>query len=293
LLGLTREHPLPSTIRLAALYTCVLVVVALVAVTSVTAQSTNSPPTQNPTPPTAPPGTSKTEDVAPLIAAHIERGRSLWFTRLGSKNVSLETCDLGEGPGIVKGAFARLPRFFAGTDRVMDLEQRLLWCMETVQGRDMSAFVAKPFPGPGRSSDMEDLALFVASQSNGMPIEPQASYPQERRLRAAGEAMFFRRSSTMDLACSTCHAGETKRVMMFAVPKLDEPGMPARKTMGSWPVFSGRQHVVRTLQYRLKDCYREMRMPEPDYGSDGLTALSLYLASNAAGGIVNVPAVKR
>ena len=35
-------------------------------------------------------------------------------------------CDLGLGPGVVKGAYAQLPRYFADTDRVQDLESRLV-----------------------------------------------------------------------------------------------------------------------------------------------------------------------
>ena len=35
---------------------------------------------------------------------------------------------------MVKGAYARLPRYFADADRVMDLETRIVWCMVTLQG---------------------------------------------------------------------------------------------------------------------------------------------------------------
>ena len=34
------------------------------------------------------------------------RGEGLWKTKAGSKNASLEQCDLGKGPGVVKGAYA-------------------------------------------------------------------------------------------------------------------------------------------------------------------------------------------
>src|SRR5688500_9779907 len=64
---------------------------------------------------------------------NVDRGEELWSRKRGANNVSLETCDLGEGPGKLEGAYARLPRFFADAGKVMDLEQRLLWCMETVQ----------------------------------------------------------------------------------------------------------------------------------------------------------------
>src|SRR5262245_66318192 len=45
------------------------------------------------------------------------RGEELWKTPRGPKNASLERCDLGLGAGVVKGAFAQLPRYFADTDR--------------------------------------------------------------------------------------------------------------------------------------------------------------------------------
>ena len=63
-------------------------------------------------------------------------GEELWTTKRGPKNASLEQCDLGKGPGVVEGAFVELPRYFADTGRVQDLESRLLTCMETLQGFD-------------------------------------------------------------------------------------------------------------------------------------------------------------
>ena len=42
----------------------------------------------------------------------VDRGEALWKTPRGPKGVSLEGCDLGKGPGVVKGAFAELPRYF-------------------------------------------------------------------------------------------------------------------------------------------------------------------------------------
>src|SRR5579864_4173464 len=62
------------------------------------------------------------------------RGADLWRQKRGPKQVSLEGCDLGLGTGIVKGAYAQMPRYFADADRVMDLETRLLWCMVRLQG---------------------------------------------------------------------------------------------------------------------------------------------------------------
>ena len=64
------------------------------------------------------------------------RGEDLWRQKRGPKKASLEQSDLGKGAGIVKGAFAELPRYFVDTQRVQDLETRLLTCMQTLQGID-------------------------------------------------------------------------------------------------------------------------------------------------------------
>ena len=67
------------------------------------------------------------------------KGEALWRQKRGPRKASLEQCDLGQGPGVVKGAFVELPRWFADTQRVQDLESRLVSCMETLQGLDAAA----------------------------------------------------------------------------------------------------------------------------------------------------------
>ncbi len=223
----------------------------------------------------------------------VDRGEALWELKRGTKNVSLQGCDLGEGPGKLEGAYARLPRYFKDADRVMDLEQRLLWCMEHQQGLDTADVIKRRFSGPGRASDMEDLVAFVANKSNGMKFDPQLKHPKEQEIAAAGEAMFFRRSAIMDFSCATCHAEEGKRIRLQGLPELNKPGEQARQTMGSWPTYRVSQSALRTMQHRLWDCYRQMRMPVPEYASDGVTALTMYLTKSAAGGEINVPSIKR
>src|SRR5262245_12465679 len=63
-----------------------------------------------------------------------EQGKALCHQQRGPKNVSLEQCDFGLGPGKLEGASARLPRYFPDTDQVQDLESRLLTCMVRLQG---------------------------------------------------------------------------------------------------------------------------------------------------------------
>ena len=224
---------------------------------------------------------------------NVDRGEVLWKTARGSKSVTLETCDLGEGPGKIDGVYAKLPRHFSDADRVMDLEQRLLWCMEKGQGLDTKDVLRRRFSGPGVISDMEDLVAYIANKSSGMKFAMSLTHPQEQEMYAVGEAMFYRRSAVMDFSCATCHAEEGKRIRLQALPNFAKAGKSAQETMGSWPTYRVSQSQMRTMQHRLWDCYRQMRMPIPDYASDGITALTVYLTKKAEGGEILVPSIKR
>ena len=223
----------------------------------------------------------------------VDRGELLWAEKRGAKNVSLEGCDLGEGPGKLEGAFAKLPRYFKDADKVMDLEQRLLWCMQKVQELDTADVLKRRFGSPAATSDMQDLVAFIGNKSNGMTYEPQVSHPKEQEMLAAGEALFYRRGGVMDFACSTCHGDDAKRIRLQGLPNFSKPGKDAQETMGSWPTYRVSQSQTRTMQHRLWDCYRQMRHPAPEYGSDGITALSVYMVKMAAGGTITVPSIKR
>ena len=224
---------------------------------------------------------------------NVDRGEALWALARGTKNVALSGCDLGEGAGVIDGVYARLPRYFKDADKVMDLEQRLLWCMEKIQGLDTKDVIKRRFSGPGVISDMEDLVAFIANKSTGVKFAASVTHPKEEEMYAVGEAMFFRRSAIMDFSCATCHADDGKRIRLQGLPNLSKPGKPAQETMGTWPTYRVSQSQMRTMQHRLWDCYRQMRMPAPDYASDGITALTLYLTKQAEGGDILVPSIKR
>jgi L-cysteine S-thiosulfotransferase len=223
----------------------------------------------------------------------VDRGETLWSLKRGTKNASLETCDFGMGPGKLEGAFARLPRYFKDADKVMDTEQRLAFCMDKIQGVDLADVKKRRFSKPGQPSDMEDLVAYIANKSSGFKIEPQISHPKEKEALAVGEALFFRRGDIEDFSCATCHADDGKRIRLQGLPNLSKPGPDAQATMGTWPTYRVSQSSLRTFQHRLWDCYRQQRTPEPAYLSDGLTAITLYLAKNAAGGEIQVPSIKR
>jgi L-cysteine S-thiosulfotransferase len=220
------------------------------------------------------------------------RGEELWKTPRGPRNASLERCDLGLGPGVVKGAYARLPRYFADTDRVQDLESRLVTCRVTLQGLTPEEAVKDPFSVPGRASDMEALASFVAGQSRGMKLAAPLSHPKEREAFEIGEQLFYRRAGPHDFACVSCHGENGKRIRLQELPKLTDPD-DARKIFTTWPAYRVSQGSVRTMQHRLYDCYWQMRHPQMDYVSEASIALEVFMAKFADGGEIQAPGLKR
>ena len=221
-----------------------------------------------------------------------DRGEGLWTTKRGPNNVSLEGCDLGKGPGVVDGAFAELPRYFSDANRVMDVESRIVWCMEKLQGFDRKD-VVKPLPGGGQpTTDVGAIATYVGSKSSGQKLAPRLEHPKEKEMLALGEALFFRRQGPMDFSCSTCHGEKGKRIRLQGLPFLSEP-QEAQAVIGEWPAYRVSSTHVMTMQHRIYDCFWQMRLPKIDYGSDATVALTMYLNSTAAGGEIAIPGLKR
>ncbi len=223
---------------------------------------------------------------------YVDRGEELWALPRGANNVSLETCDLGVGPGKLEGAYASLPRYFSDADTVMDLELRLLWCMEKIQGLDTAEVKKQKFSAPGRESDMEALVAFIANKSNGMKFSVPLAHPKEQQAYNLGEALFYRRSSVNDFACMTCHGQRDTRIRLQKLPTFDVPA-DAQAAMGSWPTYRISQNSLRTMQHRIWDCLWQMRMPDVEYGSPVTIALITYLTKKAEGGEIQTPSIKR
>jgi L-cysteine S-thiosulfotransferase len=222
-----------------------------------------------------------------------DRGEALWTEKRGPKAASLEACDLGKGAGKVEGAFAELPRYFGDADRVMDLEARLMWCMERLQGFAPKDILKRPYSKANQSgTELEALTTYVASKSRGLKFSPRLEHAKEKEMLAMGETLFFRRQGPMDFSCSTCHADAGRRIRLQSLPFLGKPE-EARQVVGEWPAYRVSQGTVMTMQHRIADCYWQMRLPLIDYGSDVTVALTMFLVNQAKGGEITAPTIKR
>jgi L-cysteine S-thiosulfotransferase len=219
------------------------------------------------------------------------KGEDLWRKARGPKNATLEQCNLGKGPGIVKGAFVELPRYFADTAKVQDLESRLMTCMEQLQGISAKELVDSPF-GRGEQSNMEALVAFVAAESKGLKFSLPQSHASEKNMYELGKRLFFYRGGTHDFSCASCHSADGLRIRMQDLPNLTVPA-EAAKAFGAWPAYRVSSGELWGMQRRINDCFRQQRFPYPVYASDATIALSVYMGVNAKGGESTAPAIKR
>jgi sulfur-oxidizing protein SoxA len=219
------------------------------------------------------------------------KGQALWKQPRGPKNASLERCDLGKGAGVVKGAFVELPRYFDDTQRVQDLESRLLTCMEGLQGFSAGEVAATPF-GKGEQRNLESLVAWVASESRGLRFALPQGHAEERAAYAIGKQLFYFRAGPYDFACATCHGEPGKRIRLQELPDLlGNPGDGVG--FAGWPAYRVSSGELWGMQRRLNDCFRQQRFPYPGYASEATVALGVFMGVNSRGAVSAAPAIKR
>lgn len=222
----------------------------------------------------------------------VARGKSLFSQKRGPKNASLESCDFGLGPGKLDGAYAQLPRYFPDTDKVQDVESRLVTCMMQIQGYTYEQAIKNHFGSLDQMSDIEALVAYIASRSNGMKMNVPLSHQKEYDTYKAGEYIFHRRGGPTDFACITCHGDDNKRIRLQDLPNMTDKKQ-IQAVAGSWPAYLGTKSTVLTMQNRLYECVWQMRMPDLGYLSDMSIALTSYINRQGSGAVIQAPGVKR
>jgi sulfur-oxidizing protein SoxA len=223
------------------------------------------------------------------------KGEELWKQKRGPKNVSLaESCDLGQGMGVVKGTYVATPRYYEDADAVMDAERRIVWCMVEKQGFKFDDIAKKPFQGPNDNSapDVTNLVTYVAAQSKDMKIAVPLDHPRVRDAWETGREIANYRAGPYDFSCNTCHGSDGKRIRMQNLPNLATT-KGAIKGVQGWPGYRMTGGVMLTHQWRMNDCFRQQRFPQPKYASELVTDLLTYMTGNANGQMYRGPGIKR
>ena len=220
------------------------------------------------------------------------RGEELWKEPRGPNKVSLEQCDLGLGPGVVKGAYAQLPRYFADADRVMDLETRLVWCMVHAAGLSARPTRRRIRSAPAttqvRHRGARRVRHVASRAASKMNVSLDAS-ARRSEMYALGEKMFYlpRRHARFRLRDLPRRGRQAHPPAGPAEPD-DEARARRRRTRRGPPIACRRASCARSSGGSTT-ASASSAFPSSCYGSDASIALTTFLARNANGAAFDAP----
>src|ERR1700732_4020852 len=200
-------------------------------------------------------------------------GEASWKRKAGAAAKACADCH-NDASASMKGVAARYPAFDKVLGRPVNLEQRVNLCRARHQ--EASPLVYE-------SRDLLALTAFVAEQSRGMAIAPDATSALVPFV-AKGRDFFMRRQGHHNLGCTNCHDDNwDKHLAGSAVTQALPTG---------YPIYRLEWQSVGSLQRRLRNCITGMRAQSYDYGAPELVELELYLMSRAQGMPIETPAVR-
>jgi sulfur-oxidizing protein SoxA len=198
-------------------------------------------------------------------------GEQLWKKKAGARACS--DCH-GDTSASMKGVAARYPAFDKTRGRPVNLEQRVNVCRTEHQK-------AQPFAY--ESKELLALTAYVARQSRGFPISVAIDECVRPFLEAAKEA-FHRRQGQLNLACAQCHDDNWgKHLAGSLIPQAHPTG---------YPIYRLEWQNLGSLERRLRNCLFGVRAQVPEFGSDELVALELFLMWRARGMKIEAPGVR-
>jgi L-cysteine S-thiosulfotransferase len=216
----------------------------------------------------------QSDDFANPMALWVTRGEALWSQPRGEGGKSCASCH-GEAKRSMRGVAASYPRYDDGTQRVLNLEQRILACNDTRLKAPAIAY---------ESEDLIGLTAYVALQSRGEPLAVSIDGPAHATWEA-GRDLYFKRIGQMNLACTQCHDRSWGKTLLAESISQGHPT--------GWPAYRIQWQRPGSLDRRLRACYNGVRAQMPAYGAPEMVALELYLAWRAQGLALEAPGVRR
>jgi len=198
----------------------------------------------------------------------LERGESL-FKALNAKG-RFARC-LGVDKRGLKGLRARYPMYRADLKRIAGLEAVIEHCAAK-EGRVLQ----------NGSYDNSAVSLYIASESNGMPINIDVSRGEMKKAWDRGRMLFHTRAGRFNLACSSCHTKQTGlrlRGSVVTTPYGD---------VAHYPVYRTSQQL-QSLHLRFVECNLDTRTQPLRPGSGAYTDLEVFLTGLTNGYPVTVP----
>jgi sulfur-oxidizing protein SoxA len=198
----------------------------------------------------------------------LDRGEEL-FAELNRKG-RFAAC-LGARKGSLKGLRAGFPKFRPDLKRIAGLEEVIESCAAK-EGRVLQ----------NGSYDNSAISLYVASKSNGMPINVDVSKGVLREAFERGRKLFHTRTGRSNLACSNCHThqvGLYLRGTTVTTPYGDAAHFPVYRT----------RYQLQSMHLRFIECNLDAGTQALLPGSRAYTDLEVFMTALTNGYPVSVP----
>lgn len=178
---------------------------------------------------------------------------------------------LGARKEDLKGLRAGYPRYRPDLKRVVGLEEAIELCAAR-QGRELQ----------NGSYDNSAVSLFVASNSQGLPMAIKVDKGPMQQAFERGRKLFHMRTGRSNLACSSCHThrvGLRLRSVTVTTPYGDVAHFPVYRT----------RFQLQSLHLRFMECNLESGTQPLKPGSAAYTDLEVFLTALSNGYPVSVP----
>jgi len=203
----------------------------------------------------------------------LEQGEALWVKKEGEAGKSCGSCH--GAAANMRGVGNTYPKVSKVTGKLFDVEDQINWCRTEY----MKAPAFK-----WETPEMLGITMFVMNQSRGLPMNVSIDGPAKPYFEE-GDRLYHTRRGQLNVACTHCHennAGNQLRSDLLSEGRDN-----------GFPLYRLKWQRPGSFDYRMEECYGQVRaQPEP-YGSEELKKLQLYVAWRSNGLPVETPAVRR
>jgi sulfur-oxidizing protein SoxA len=203
----------------------------------------------------------------------IEHGAAMWTKAEGEAGKSCASCH-GDAAKM-RGVGATYPKVSKDTGKLVSLEHQINYC----RTERMKAPALK-----WETQDMLGISTFVMHQSRGLPMNVSVDGPAKPFFEE-GEKLYNTRRGQLNVACIHCHENNSGNYI--------RADLLSEGRSNGFPLYRLKWARVGSFDYRMDECYSQVRAAPEPYGSDELTKLQLYVAWRSNGLLIETPAVRR
>jgi L-cysteine S-thiosulfotransferase len=213
------------------------------------------------------------DDFSNPASLWLDAGDRLWTKAEGGAGKSCGSCH-GAAANL-RGVGNTYPKISKDTGKLATIEDQINYC----RTERMKAPALKL-----ETQDMVGLSMFVMFQSRGLPMSVAVDGAAKPDFDA-GKKLYYTRRGQLNLACNQCHEDH-------AGGMLRSDPLSGGYSNG-FPLYRLAWQKAGSFDFRMEQCYAQVRATPEPFGSEELKKLQLYVAWRSNGLPVETPAVRR